>query len=75
VRTAFSHLLEFSLKTNDWLVFNYLIGRGALWAAVLTALWSMYDYFAYFFRENKKRKAAAPPAFDEAVPQDRSPGN
>jgi CDP-diacylglycerol--glycerol-3-phosphate 3-phosphatidyltransferase len=75
VRTAFSHLLEFSLKTNDWLVFNYLVGRGALWAAVLTAFWSMYDYFAYFFRENKKRKAAAPPAFDEAVPQDRSPGN
>lgn len=74
VRTAFSNLSSFSLTTNDWKVFGYLVGRGALWAAVITALWSMYDYFSYFFRENKKRKAVKPSVFDEAAGVDRNPG-
>ena len=50
VRTAFANLTTMSLTANDWKVFGYLIGRGALWISVITALWSMYDYFAYFFR-------------------------
>lgn len=54
VQTAFSHLVSFSLTTNDWRVFGYLVGRGALWIAVITAVWSMYDYFSYFFREKQK---------------------
>lgn len=53
VQTAFSHLASFSLTTNDWRVFGYLVGRGALWIAVITACWSMYDYFSYFFREKQ----------------------
>ncbi len=57
VRTAFSHLAEFSLTTNDWKVFGYLVGRSALWIAVLTAIWSMYGYFKFFYEENKRRKA------------------
>ena len=54
VRTAFSNLLTFSLTANDWKVIGYLVGRGALWVSVITACWSMYDYFTYFFREKNK---------------------
>lgn len=56
VQTAFSHLMNFSLTTDDWRVFGYLVGRGALWIAVATAIWSMADYFKFFYHENKKRK-------------------
>lgn len=57
VQTAFAHLFSFSLNTDDWRVFGYLVGRGALWVSVGTALWSMFDYFRYFFTENKRRKS------------------
>lgn len=57
VQTAFAHLFSLSLNTNDWRVFGYLVGRGALWIAVITACWSMYDYFKFFIVENKKRKS------------------
>jgi len=57
VQTAFSHLFSISLNTDDWRVFGYLVGRGALWIAVATSCWSMYDYFKYFFVENKRRKS------------------
>jgi CDP-diacylglycerol--glycerol-3-phosphate 3-phosphatidyltransferase len=59
VQTAFADLLQFSLTTNDWKVFGYLVGRGALWVSVITALWSMYDYFAYFVTEYRKKQLAA----------------
>jgi CDP-diacylglycerol---glycerol-3-phosphate 3-phosphatidyltransferase len=49
VRTAFANLAGLSLTSNDWKVFGYLVGRGALWAAVLLAVWSLYDYLKYFF--------------------------
>ncbi|HMQ04148.1 MAG TPA: CDP-diacylglycerol--glycerol-3-phosphate 3-phosphatidyltransferase [Pyrinomonadaceae bacterium] len=51
VRTAFANLLNLSTTLNDWKVFGYLVGRGALWIAVVTSFWSMYDYFSYFLRE------------------------
>ncbi len=54
VQTAFSNLISLSLTSSDWRVFGYLVGRGALWVAVITACWSMYDYFSYFFREKQK---------------------
>ena len=54
VRAAFTNLTSLSLTANDWKVFGYLIGRGALWVSVITACWSMYDYFTYFFREKQK---------------------
>jgi CDP-diacylglycerol--glycerol-3-phosphate 3-phosphatidyltransferase len=57
VQIAFNHLFSFSLNTDDWRVFGYLVGRGALWIAVGTACWSMFDYFKYFLVENKKRKS------------------
>ena len=56
VQAAFANLFSFALRSDDWRVFGYLVGRGALWISVLAACWSMYDYFKYFFVENKKRK-------------------
>jgi CDP-diacylglycerol--glycerol-3-phosphate 3-phosphatidyltransferase len=58
VRTAFSNLTTFALTANDWKVFGYLVGRGALWVSVITAIWSMYDYFKFFFREKNKPVSA-----------------
>lgn len=57
VQTAFAHLPNFSLTSNDWRVFGYLVGRAALWVSVITACWSMYDYFKHFLIENQKRKS------------------
>ena len=54
VQTAFADLGQFSLTSNDWKVFGYLVGRGALWVAVLTAIWSMWGYFSFFIRERQK---------------------
>lgn len=54
VGTAFSHLPTFQLTADDWRVFGYLVGRGALWASVIAACWSMYEYLSYFFRERQK---------------------
>lgn len=56
VQTAFANLTTLQLTSNDWKVFGYLVGRGALWVSVITACWSMYDYFRLFLVENKKRK-------------------
>ncbi len=61
VRTAFADLTRFSITSNDWKVFGYLVGRGALWISVITAIWSMYGYFSYFFREIRRRKFAEGP--------------
>ncbi len=57
VRTAFTHLFNFALDTDDWRVFGYLVGRAALWISVVTACWSMFDYLKMFLVENKKRKS------------------
>ena len=54
VRTAFSDLAHLSISSNDWKVFGYLVGRSALWVAVITAVWSMYGYFSYFLIERRR---------------------
>ncbi|MEP7212411.1 MAG: CDP-diacylglycerol--glycerol-3-phosphate 3-phosphatidyltransferase [Acidobacteriota bacterium] len=64
VQTAFSHLSSLSLTTADWRVFGYLVGRGALWVAVVLACWSMYEYLSYFYRE--RNKAGTLPAASSA---------
>lgn len=66
VQTAFSHLSSLSLTTNDWKVFGYLVGRGALWVAVITAVWSMYNYFAFFIRRRQKPDEDLPAKKKEA---------
>jgi len=67
VQTAFSNLMSFSLTNNDWKVFGYLVGRGSLWVAVLTACWSMYGYFKFFYDENKKKTAAKAVVKSESI--------
>ncbi len=67
VQVAFQNLVSFSLTSNDWKVFGYLVGRGALWIAVLTACWSMYGYFRFFYDENKKKKTAKNAVLDKNV--------
>lgn len=57
-QTAFEHLLKFNTRSDDWRVFGFLVGYAALWTAVVTSLWSMYEYFALFRRAHKKREAA-----------------
>ncbi len=56
VRNAFANLSDLALTANDWKVFSYLIGRGALWVAVVMAIWSMYDYLKYFFKRKSETK-------------------
>ena len=56
VKTAFINLSNFSLVSNDWKVFGYLVGRGALWVAVIPAVWSMYGYFKFFFVESRRAR-------------------
>src|SRR5687767_12904754 len=62
VRTAFANLTTLALTWNDWKVFGYLVGRGALWVSVLMAIWSMYDYLSYFFSESRKRRSSTQPS-------------
>lgn len=57
VRNAFADLANFSLGSNDWKVFGYLVGRGGLWVSVAASLWSLWDYVRFFLRETKKPKA------------------
>jgi CDP-diacylglycerol--glycerol-3-phosphate 3-phosphatidyltransferase len=59
VQLAFSNLTTLSLTGNDWRVFGYLVGRGALWVSVITACWSMYEYFMLFRRADKEKKTEA----------------
>lgn len=61
VRAAFYNLSRFSTTLNDWKVFGYLVGRGALWVAVITSIWSMYDYFSYFIHEKGRAAAGEKP--------------
>jgi len=64
VQVAFSDLKTLAITSNDWKVFGYLVGRGALWVSVVTAIWSMWGYFAYFFshRTAQKNEPASEPA-------------
>lgn len=59
VQTAFGNLSTFAITQNDWKVFGYLVGRGALWLAMILSLYSMWDYFAYFFKMRQNSRAQA----------------
>jgi CDP-diacylglycerol---glycerol-3-phosphate 3-phosphatidyltransferase len=67
VQTAFANLSSLSLTSNDWKVFGYLIGRGALWVSVLMALWSLYDYSKFFISENNRKRQSVKDALLEKV--------
>lgn len=57
-QTAFGHLATFAVTPDDWRVFGFLVGYVALWVAVATSLWSMYEYFTLFRRAHKERELA-----------------
>lgn len=57
VQTAFSDLARFTITSNDWKVFGYLVGRSALWVSVILSIWSMWDYMAYFLSARKQDAA------------------
>lgn len=54
VKTAFMNLSSLNLTANDWKVFGYLVGRGALWLSVVLSLLSMYDYLKFFFDKKQE---------------------
>jgi CDP-diacylglycerol---glycerol-3-phosphate 3-phosphatidyltransferase len=51
LRTAVHHLFAGATNSTDWQVLLYTLGRAMLWVVVLTAIYSMYDYFRAFYRE------------------------
>lgn len=75
VQIAFTNLLNFSLTSNDWKVFGYLVGRGALWISVGLALWSLYDYFRFFLAENnRKQQSASASVFGKTIGENSKTG-
>ncbi|HEY0460831.1 MAG TPA: CDP-diacylglycerol--glycerol-3-phosphate 3-phosphatidyltransferase [Pyrinomonadaceae bacterium] len=76
VQIAFAHLSSFSLSSNDWKVFGYLVGRGGLWASVLMAVWSLYDYSRFFISENnRKRRGVKAAIIDKVVANNSKTAN
>jgi len=76
VQTAFANLLSFSLTSNDWKVFGYLVGRGGLWLSVALAIWSLYDYSKFFISENnKKRQSLKETVIEKIVANNSKPAN
>jgi CDP-diacylglycerol--glycerol-3-phosphate 3-phosphatidyltransferase len=51
LRAAFHHLFSGATTAKDWQVLLYTTGRAMLWVVVLTAVYSMYDYFHDFYRQ------------------------
>lgn len=76
VQTAFANLSSFSLTSNDWKVFGYLVGRGGLWLSVALAFWSMYDYFRFFITENnRKREIVKEGLIEKVIANSSKPAN
>ncbi|MDX6695278.1 MAG: CDP-diacylglycerol---glycerol-3-phosphate 3-phosphatidyltransferase [Blastocatellia bacterium] len=57
LRAAVHHLFGGAINGTDWQVLLYTMGRAMLWVVVLTAVYSMYDYFHAFYREVVGRDA------------------
>jgi len=67
LRTAVRHLFSSNAPTaTDWQVLLYTAGRAMLWVVVLSACYSMYEYFRGFYQTVYTR-----PATDGAI---ESPG-
>jgi CDP-diacylglycerol--glycerol-3-phosphate 3-phosphatidyltransferase len=69
LRVAVSHLFAGALSGQDWQVLLYTLGRAMLWVVVVSAVFSMYEYFRAFYqavvgrgaiaREAKRNRVAA----------------
>jgi CDP-diacylglycerol--glycerol-3-phosphate 3-phosphatidyltransferase len=61
LRTAVAHLFAGGAVTaTDLQVLLYTAGRAMLWVVVLSACYSMYQYFRAFYRSNSARPAYEP---------------
>lgn len=67
LRTAVQHLMAGATTATDWQVLLYTMGRAMLWVVVLTAMFSMYDYFRAFYREVVGRDAVKRAATQKRV--------
>jgi CDP-diacylglycerol--glycerol-3-phosphate 3-phosphatidyltransferase len=68
LRTAVHHLLAGGAFTaTDFQVLLYTAGRAMLWVVVLSACYSMYQYFVAFYRSYNSRPAPAPAALPTTV--------
>lgn len=60
LRAAVRHLFGGgAVSATDWQVLLYTAGRAMLWVVVLSACFSMYEYFRSFFRSVSERAARA----------------
>ncbi len=61
LRAAWGHLIGPG-RTNwtDWQVLLYTSGRAMLWVVVVSAIFSMYDYFRAFFHVVVRRETPKP---------------
>lgn len=58
LRTALHHLfIQGSTTVTDWQVLLYSAGRAMLWIVVVSACYSMYDYFYKFYLTVVERRA------------------
>jgi CDP-diacylglycerol--glycerol-3-phosphate 3-phosphatidyltransferase len=79
LRAALHHLFgEGRTSVTDWQVLLYSAGRAMLWIVVLSACYSMYDYFREFYqsvveRAQSKRKAKGVVVGAAAITPSRSP--
>jgi CDP-diacylglycerol---glycerol-3-phosphate 3-phosphatidyltransferase len=63
LQTAWAHLIGPENTTwVDWQVLLYTIGRAMLWVVVLSAIYSMWDYFRAFFTTVVRREKPKPVA-------------
>ena len=60
LQATLRNLTVFSLTPADWRVIGYLVGRAALLVAVVTSLWSMYEYFSLFRRARREHEKIEP---------------
>jgi CDP-diacylglycerol--glycerol-3-phosphate 3-phosphatidyltransferase len=60
LRDALHHLfIQGQTTATDWQVLLYSGGRAMLWIVVLSACYSMYDYFKTFYQAVVERRAIA----------------
>jgi CDP-diacylglycerol--glycerol-3-phosphate 3-phosphatidyltransferase len=76
LRTALHHLFAGTIGGQDWQVLLYTMGRAMLWVVVVSAVFSMYEYFRAFYQgvvgrsaEDKAKRAAMPTPTSTRTPQ------
>lgn len=55
MHTAIEHLTSGALTVLDFRVLCYGLGRAVVWVVVISACWSMYDYFRQFYLNAREK--------------------